>query len=59
MPMLYELSYTELEAPPALKAGRPFLATLDHLARPMMDVLLVEDDALMREFLRTFKSCSF
>ena len=57
--MPYNLSYTELNVPPALEAGRPFLAALGQLAWPMMDVLLVEDDALVRECLGTFKSCFF
>ncbi len=51
VPMPYDLSCTELDVASALEAGRPFLAAPGHLARPMMDVLLVEDDALVRECL--------
>ena len=35
----------------ALGAGRSFLAAPGHPTRPMMDVLLVEDDALVRELM--------
>lgn len=46
-----DLCCTEPDVAPALEAGRPFLAAPGHPARPMMDVLLVEDDALVRECL--------
>ncbi len=46
--MPYDLSCTEPDIAPVLRAGRLFLTEPGHPARPGMDVLLVEDDALVR-----------
>lgn len=49
--MSCDLCCTEPGVAPALEAGTPFLAAPGHPMRPMMDVLLVEDDVLVRECL--------
>ncbi len=46
-----DLCCTEPDVAPALGAGTPLLAASGHPTRPMMDVLLVEDDVLVRECL--------
>lgn len=46
-----DLCCTEPGVAPALEAGRPFLVAPGYPTRPRMDVLLVEDDVLVRECL--------
>jgi len=47
----YDLSCTEPDIAPIPRSGRLFITEPDHPARPGMDILLVEDDALVRKCL--------
>ena len=49
--MHYDLCCTEPGVGPALEASLSFLAAPGRLAQPLIDVLLVEDDVLVRECL--------